>query len=112
MLLGIALALSMLANVALFKMRDRALMRVAAVTAERDQASAAGRQCSDATRRLRDETNERIREVARATASARALARRADARADVTLSTRPTRQDDSCASGLALSRSKLLERKR
>lgn len=110
-ILAILLAVSAGANVLLFKARDRALARVAAVEAERDNARAAAKACSDGTRRLRDEVATRTREIERALSAAREAARRAERRSDATLTTRPSAPGDACASGLDLSRKKVMERK-
>lgn len=109
-ILGLLLALSVGGNVLLFKMRDRALKQVGAVTAELVSARAAGKACSDATAELRKAADAQAKRARAAMLEADKLARAADRQADRTLQSAPTVPGDSCASLDALNRQKLRER--
>jgi len=108
---SIALALSVTANVGLYKMWQREVRQSGALTAQRDNALAAGKACSEGVERLRKAGEERAAEVARELARARDAARRAETRALETLGTAPTVPGDACASAQVLSVEKLKQRK-
>jgi hypothetical protein len=110
-ILGILLGLSVLANVGLWKLHGRDLVRIGQVTAERDQAQSAARQCSDGVERLRAASDKKAREVEAAlkAASARALA--AEKKVLATLQERPAIPGDDCASALGMNRKKIQERR-
>jgi len=107
---SIALVLSLAANAGLWSMYKGELRRSGALTAERDSAIAAGQECSEGVKRLREEGDARAAEAARELARARDAARRAERRALETLGTAPTVPGDACASAAALSSRKLRER--
>lgn len=110
-LLAIALALSLLANLGLWKLHAHDLRTIGALQAQRDQAVAVGRACSDGVRKLREAADRRAREVALALRTAAEQAYRAQLHAQATLQARPAVPGDACASALALDRQKLAERR-
>jgi len=110
-ILGILLMLSVGGNVILFKARDRALKEVGAVTAELENARAAGKACSDATAALRKAADAQEKKARAALAAAEKAEREAELRAQATLQTPPSVNGDSCASVDVLNQQKLKERR-
>lgn len=110
-ILGILLGLSVLANVGLWKLHARDLVRVGQVTAERNQAQSVAKQCSDGVAKLKAAADKKAREVAEDVKRANARALAAEKKVDTTLQERPAVPGDDCASALDLSRRKLRERR-
>ena len=109
-ILSVLLALSLVANVTLFKMRDATLKHLGSVTAERDQAIEAGKVCSLATANLKKASDAREKALKIALAKAQTAAKAAASKAQATLQIQPDKPNDLCESALDLSRSKLKER--
>lgn len=109
-ILSLLLALSLVANVTLFKMRDATLKHLGSVSAERDQAIEAGKVCSLATANMKKMADAREKALKIALAKAQTAAKAAASKAETTLQMQPDKPNDLCASALDLSRSKLKER--
>lgn len=109
-ILAVLLAVSVAGNYTLFKMRDAALKQAGAVTAQRDQAIAAGKACSEGVAALKRAAAARERKMRLAVAAAQRTANEAARRAQVTLQTPPSVPGDMCLSAEALNASKLAER--
>lgn len=107
----IALVLSVTANVGLYKAWQREVRQSGAFAAQRDDAIAAGKACSEGVEKLRKAGDARAAEAARELARARDAAKRAEARALETLGTAPTVPGDLCESAKVLSHEKLEQRK-
>jgi hypothetical protein len=108
---SIALVVSVTANVGLYKMWQREVRQSGAFAAQRDDAIAAGKACSEGVERLRKAGDARAAEAARELARARDAAKRAEARALETLGTAPTVPGDLCASAAVMNHEKLTQRK-
>lgn len=109
-ILSVFLALSVVGNYTLFKMRDAALKHVGAVQAELDQAVAAGKKCSDGVLALKKAAVAREKQMRAALAEAQKLADAAARRAQTTLQTPPSVPGDMCVSAAVLNSEKLTER--
>lgn len=110
-ILTIMLGLSVLANVGLWKLHSRDLIRIGQVTAERNQAQAAALECSKGVEELRKATAKKAREIAARLAAATARARVAERKVQETLQTKPTNPGNECASTLDMDRKKIRERR-
>lgn len=112
MLLGAALALSMLGNALLWHSRDSALERAATAESAHARTVADAKACTDGVRAIRQAEERRRAEVEAKVKAAESRARSAERRAQVTMQARPAVPGDACASAVALSRQKLQERRK
>jgi len=109
-ILAILLTLSMGGNYGLYKLWQGRVAEVGSISAERDQAIDASKQCSVATERLAQAAKDREKRLRTAIAVAEKKAKQAQAKADATLAMMPAFPNDACASAAALSKTKLEER--
>ncbi len=111
-IVSLLLMASLAGNYALYRAWQGEVRRSGALAGERDQALAAGRECTRATEALQAQMASREKKLKAALAAANAQARAATARAETTLQAAPSVPGDMCASALDLSRRKLAERQK
>lgn len=105
--LSVLLATSLLGNWFLVKSRDAALKDKATAISEKEAAIRDGNQCTARVEELRKSAEEQRKAGQIALAAAQVSAQEFRRRADATLSARPTKPDDLCASALELSRERI-----
>lgn len=109
-LLSILLMLSMGGNWGLYKLWQGRVTEIGAISSERDQAIAAGAQCSIATEKLAQAAKDREARLRIAIGLADKKAREMQKRVDDTLAFMPAFPGDACASAIDMSTKKLEER--